>query len=138
MIPTMPADVVLAVSHSIELSIATKATAMLILGLIAVRLAARAPASVRHLLLTTMFGSLLVLPLIVIATPGVTIDVPVAAADAHSTLSPGGNSPAVLAPVSPVVGGETPPSRGDWSAAGSTIVRWDGSPEPHSSRCRWR
>ena len=77
MIPGL-ADAALAMSRSIELSILAKATAIVITGLIAVRLASHARASVRHLLLAATFASLLALPLLLIAVPQATIDVPVA------------------------------------------------------------
>lgn len=83
MIPSI-ADAALALSQSIELSIVAKATAIVIAGLIAVRLASRARASVRHLLLAATFASLLALPLLLIAVPQATIDFPVAATAAAS------------------------------------------------------
>ena len=76
MIPGI-AEAALAMSQSIELSIVAKATAIAIAGLIAVRLAAHARAAVRHLLLAATFASLLALPLLLIAAPQATIDVPV-------------------------------------------------------------
>ncbi len=78
MIPSI-AEAALTMSQSIELSIVAKATAIVIAGLIAVRLASHARASVRHLLLAATFASLLALPLLLIAAPQATIDVPVAA-----------------------------------------------------------
>ncbi len=64
------------------LSILAKATIMLALGLAASRLASRAPASVRHLLLAVTFATLMALPLATIAVPGVVIQVPVATTSA--------------------------------------------------------
>ena len=84
MIPSIP-EAALTMSQSIELSIVAKATAIAIAGLIAVRLAAHARASVRHLLLAATFASLLALPLLLIAAPQATIDVPVASTAAPST-----------------------------------------------------
>jgi bla regulator protein BlaR1 len=78
MIPSL-AEAALAMSQSIELSIVAKATAIAIAGLVAVRLASHARASVRHLLLAATFASLLALPLLLIAAPQATIDFPVAA-----------------------------------------------------------
>lgn len=84
MIPSI-AEAAVAMSQSIELSIVAKATAIVIAGLIAVRLASHARASVRHLLLAATFASLLALPLLLIAAPQATIDVPVVSAAAAST-----------------------------------------------------
>lgn len=70
-------EAALALSSQLELSILIKATVMLVLGLTAARLAGRARASVRHLLLAAMFAALLALPLIVVTVPEVTIEVPV-------------------------------------------------------------
>lgn len=83
MIPSI-AEAAVAMSQSIELSIVAKATAIVIAGLIAVRLASHARASVRHLLLAATFASLLALPLLLIAGPQATIDVPVALSPAAS------------------------------------------------------
>ena len=88
MIPSI-AEAAVAMSQSIELSIVAKATAIVIAGLIAVRLASHARASVRHLLLAATFASLLALPLMLLAAPQATIDVPVAltAAASRSTVA---------------------------------------------------
>jgi bla regulator protein blaR1 len=75
------AHAVILLTQSIELSILAKATVMLTLGLAAVRLAVRAPASVRHLLLTATFAALIALPLAAVIVPGVVIQVPVANAN---------------------------------------------------------
>ena len=56
-------EIMLALGQWVELSILGKATILLVLGLIAARLAGRARASVRHLLLATTFATLLALPL---------------------------------------------------------------------------
>src|SRR6266542_580762 len=74
---------VIALTQSIELAIFAKATVVLTLGLAAVRLAARAPASVRHLLLTATFAALIALPLAAVIVPGVVIEVPVANANSR-------------------------------------------------------
>ena len=81
------AQAAVSLTQSIELSILVKATLMLALGLIAVRLALRAPASVRHLLLAVTFAGLFVLPLATLAVPGVVIQVPVADASAAPAIS---------------------------------------------------
>jgi ankyrin repeat protein/beta-lactamase regulating signal transducer with metallopeptidase domain len=73
-------EMALFVSRWVELSILGKATIVLALGLTAAWVAGRGRASVRHLFLVVTFGMLLVLPVIILTTPGVTIDVPVARA----------------------------------------------------------
>lgn len=71
-------EVTLALSRWVELSIVGKATVMIMLGLTAARLKVHARASLRHLLLATALATLLVLPLVILAAPNLTIDVPVA------------------------------------------------------------
>src|SRR6266540_251785 len=75
------AQTVILLSQSIELSILAKATVMLTLGLAVARFAARAPASVRHLLLTATFAALIALPLAAVTVPSMVIQVSVANAD---------------------------------------------------------
>jgi bla regulator protein blaR1 len=100
----------------IELSILAKATAVAIIGLIGTRLAGRTRASVRHLMLALTFGSLIALPVFMLAAPDVTVDVPVARTAATSPLL--SNAPAIRpapstatvpplpgAPVAPAVNG---------------------------------
>ena len=70
------ADLAVTISQSLELSLVGKATAMIGAGLVAARLAAHARAAVRHVLLTVTFASLVALPLILLAAPHATIDVP--------------------------------------------------------------
>lgn len=60
----------------VELSMLLKATIILVLGLIAVQVARRARASLRHLLLVATFATLLALPLIMISGPEVRIEFP--------------------------------------------------------------
>lgn len=76
MIPTL-AEAAVTMSQSVELSIVGKATAIVVAGLIAVRLASHARASVRHLLLAATFASLVALPLLLVGGLHTTIDVPV-------------------------------------------------------------
>lgn len=71
----------LAISSWMELSILVKVTLMLILGLCIARLAHRAQASVRHLVLAVTFASLGFIPLMTAVLPEVTIPVPVTRAD---------------------------------------------------------
>ena len=61
----------------LELSILSKATILLVLGLAASSLARRGRASVRHVVLAATFAALLALPLIVLAVPSFKIEVPV-------------------------------------------------------------
>ncbi len=66
----------LALSTSPGLSIVVKVTIMLLLGLAAARLATRAQASVRHLILVASFATLIVLPLLAAALPRTVIELP--------------------------------------------------------------
>jgi bla regulator protein blaR1 len=83
-------EAALAMGSLVELSIPGKATILMAIGLTAAKLAARARASLRHLLLSTMFATLLALPLIIFTAPAVTIEVPVS-----------GTSAPVVAPKAP-------------------------------------
>ena len=56
-----------------ELDILMKVTVVLLLGLIATRLAARARASVRHLLLASTLGGLIALPLAAALAPDLVV-----------------------------------------------------------------
>jgi beta-lactamase regulating signal transducer with metallopeptidase domain len=73
-------EMALFVSRWVEVSILAKASIILALGLAASRLASHSRASVRHLFLVATFVMLVALPLIVLSSPKVSIDVPVAAA----------------------------------------------------------
>jgi bla regulator protein blaR1 len=73
------ARVLLAVSDSIELSIIAKATVVLGLALVAVRSFRYTRASVRHVVLASAFGVLVVLPAVVRMLPPVAVPVPVTA-----------------------------------------------------------
>jgi bla regulator protein BlaR1 len=73
------ARIVLAVSDSLELSIIAKATVVLGLALVTVRIVRRARASVRHVVLASAFGVLVVLPGVVRLLPPVALSVPVSA-----------------------------------------------------------
>lgn len=70
-------EAIIFLSSWVELSILTKATIMLILGLTLVGLFKNARASVRHLFLVATFVALLSLPLIVVITPEITVDIPI-------------------------------------------------------------
>src|SRR6185295_2707876 len=78
------ADLAVMISQSFELSLAGKATAMIAAGLVVARLAAHARAAARHVLLAATFASLVALPLILLAAPHATIDVPVAGNSARA------------------------------------------------------
>jgi beta-lactamase regulating signal transducer with metallopeptidase domain len=71
-------EAAVALSRFVEVSILGKATLMLVVGLVVVKLAGRARASLRHLLLTATFATVFALPLIVMTAPEVTIRVPAA------------------------------------------------------------
>jgi beta-lactamase regulating signal transducer with metallopeptidase domain len=86
----MPAwsDAVLLLSRSAELSLLTKATVILVAALLATRVAKRAKASARHLVIASTFAALLALPALIVLVPNLTIDVPVARiADAQRVVS---------------------------------------------------
>jgi beta-lactamase regulating signal transducer with metallopeptidase domain len=90
------ARALLLASGSIELSIVVKATIVLGLGLIGAFLAHRARASVRHVVLATTFGGLLMLPLAVALMPRVVVGVSVAPfSDSMSAPSAGPYNPRI-------------------------------------------
>src|SRR5206468_6903747 len=70
---------VLSVSELTELSILAKATIVLVLMLVVVRLARRARASERHVLLAATFAILLLLPALTLLMPAIPIAVSTAA-----------------------------------------------------------
>jgi hypothetical protein len=69
MMPDVFARVILTVSGSFELSVIAKATVVLTLALVAVRCARRGRASVRHVVLASALGALLLLPVVVLMLP---------------------------------------------------------------------
>ena len=79
---------IVAAGNSLELSIVVKATMAMILGLAAARLARRARASARHLMLASTFVALLILPVTTIVVPGVAILIPMPGVG-HSAALPG-------------------------------------------------
>ena len=85
MTPDVFARAALTVSESFELSIIAKATLVLTLALVAMRCARRARASIRHVILASAFGALLVLPPVVLMLPP--FPVPVSGATAGGVLS---------------------------------------------------
>ncbi|HSB12427.1 MAG TPA: M56 family metallopeptidase [Blastocatellia bacterium] len=70
-------EAAVALSSWVELSILGKATIMLVIGLTVAKLAVRARASVRHILLVATFATVFALPVIVFAAPKVMIGVQV-------------------------------------------------------------
>jgi beta-lactamase regulating signal transducer with metallopeptidase domain len=102
-----------------------KATAILALGLAASRVAARARASVRHLILAATFGALVALPLAALVVPRVTVLVPVPRPSTAVALAPG------LTPTKAVVDERREPahsSRAMWSARrASDVLFWTWS-----------
>jgi beta-lactamase regulating signal transducer with metallopeptidase domain/biopolymer transport protein ExbD len=107
MIPT-PTDAALALSRSMELSLLAKATAMLLIGLTAATLARRTRASVRHLLLTATFGTLLVTPIIGVAGPETAIAIPIATVPTPVAAPVAESVGAVSLPASAVAPAPTP------------------------------
>jgi bla regulator protein BlaR1 len=124
MIPTT-INAVLSLSGSIELSILVKATIILTAGLTAARLASRAQASVRHWILAATFGALIALPLVVIAAPDMTIQLPVR--QARLQPSPTGEVGEANPPIARTNAGsvDTRLEKRPWtSSAWPTIARW--------------
>jgi hypothetical protein len=87
----------IAIGGSMEASIVLKATLVLGLTLAAIRLAPRARASIRHIVLAAAFCVLLTLPFVAVLLPPVVINIPV------STISDS-TIPLVMLEPSPAVG----------------------------------
>src|SRR5438067_1796370 len=101
---TIP-EAILALSRSPGLAILLKATVLLTLALAVVRMAARARASVRHLVLASTFAALATLPLVIAAGPVLRVDIAVtpakpvqavAAAPAAAVISPSSGAPVAV------------------------------------------
>lgn len=112
--------------QSLELSLVAKATVVVVLALMAARLAARERAAVRHVLLASAFAALLALPLIAVSVPKYVIDIPVArtptAALAVTATPP---TPANLAASEPLPPGmDQPEGNAAWSASQVTRAIW--------------
>jgi hypothetical protein len=71
------ARLAIAIGGSMEASIVLKATLVLVLTLAAVRLAPRARASIRHIVLAAAFCVLLTLPTVAVLLPPVVVHIPV-------------------------------------------------------------
>ena len=74
--PSSLAGVVVWLSRSPELALLVKATLVLLAGLAVARLAVRARASVRHLVVASSFVALVALPLVIAFVPAIAIEVP--------------------------------------------------------------
>ncbi len=107
-------DSIVALSRSVDLMMLAKVTATLLLGLIAVGLARRARAAVRHLLLVATFGALVALLFAADLLPPLTIEVPAASAPAtfSSSASPSGRISSTTMPGIP--GASAPAARSTW------------------------
>src|SRR5262245_47594390 len=81
-------EAAVALGRLVELSILSKATIILVIGLTIVLLSRRARASVRHLLLAATLAAVLALPLIVLSGPEVTIGVPASQVSESADLIP--------------------------------------------------
>lgn len=79
-------ETALAVIDRLDLAVVERATIVLVIGLTAVALASRARASVRHLLIASMFGTVLVLPLVMSTVPSLIIELPVRIREAGGRL----------------------------------------------------
>ena len=117
---TSIADVALAVSHSVELSLLLKGTLLLTVGLAAVRAAARSRAALRHIVLAATFGTLAALPFAATAT----LDIPLATDRAATAASP--PAPTVAPPQGPTP--QAPPAEvaggGSANASSVPLVPW--------------
>jgi bla regulator protein blaR1 len=71
----IPTEIVLAIGGSVELSILAKATSILVLALVALRMLRRVSASVRSVILASTFGALMILPIAAVSLPPVALDV---------------------------------------------------------------
>ncbi len=76
------ANAALALSQSAELSLLSKATALIGLGLLLTRMAVHTRAAMRHLLLVATFAAVLALPLAASVVPEIAIGIPVVFASA--------------------------------------------------------
>jgi hypothetical protein len=81
-------DVALLLSQSVELSLLMKATVILLAGLVITHLTRTARASVRHLVVASVFAALIALPALLAGAPAMTIDVPVTPSPLLTSTSP--------------------------------------------------
>jgi beta-lactamase regulating signal transducer with metallopeptidase domain len=90
-------DFVLMLSSSVGLSILTKATGILLLGLVVGTLVARLRAAWRHLVFATTFAAVLVLPLVAVSIPELPIEFAVAGAADDETQRHSATAPVLTA-----------------------------------------
>jgi beta-lactamase regulating signal transducer with metallopeptidase domain len=90
------AEAVVFLSRSPELALLTKATLMLLSGLAIARVARRARASVRHVIIATSFASLVALPVLIAFVPVIGIEV-----EASAAVLPAASSQTSAAPHAP-------------------------------------
>ena len=90
------AEAVVFLSRSPELALLTKATLMLLSGLAIARVARRARASVRHVIIATSFASLVALPVLIAFVPAIGIEV-----EASAAVLPAASSQTSAAPHAP-------------------------------------
>jgi beta-lactamase regulating signal transducer with metallopeptidase domain len=111
--------------QSLEWSIVAKATVVVALALIAVRLAAHARASVRHVWLASAFAALLALPLIAVSAPKFAIDIPVARTAGEAPRAEAQRAPITVGDSEPLRQGiDRPDSVTSWSTAQITRAIW--------------
>jgi bla regulator protein blaR1 len=125
MIPT-PAEALLWISRFPELSLLSKATIIVAIGLAAAGLAARARASVRHLLLAVTFASVVALPLVTRFAPEIAIPL-------VSVAAPPDVAPAPTARVS----GVAPSSAAGASGASGVSTGWPAVSSIQVARAAW-
>src|SRR5262245_1072082 len=87
------AGAVVFLSRSPELQLLAKATLILFASLAIARLATRARASARHMIIAASFAALIALPILVASVPAIAIEMPAAPA-----VTP---TPATAAPIAP-------------------------------------
>jgi beta-lactamase regulating signal transducer with metallopeptidase domain len=93
MIPNLSSAALL-LSGSLELSLVAKATIILIVAVAVTKVARKARASVRHLMVATGFAALIALPIMIVFGPALTIEVPAAPAAIVERATTGASSPA--------------------------------------------
>jgi TonB family protein len=76
MMAEISARMILAIAASSELSLLAKATIVAALALAVVQLAGRTRAAVRAVLLASLFGALLILPVAAMVMPSITVEIP--------------------------------------------------------------
>jgi beta-lactamase regulating signal transducer with metallopeptidase domain len=90
------ARALIAIGSSTEVSILVKATLIMMVGLAATQVAARARASVRHMLLASAFGAVLLLPIALMLVPAAAIPIFVNVVPGASAVQPSAPRPSAL------------------------------------------